>query len=121
MLAHKWEGSVAGCRRGSVDPVGLIQAPPRTSANYVHFYPFCGGTESRIVGKYIGFWGSFPCATMKMVAEYLERAHQFERLAAREADPKLKADFEKQAKAYQDLAGKRARELGLPLPTDKNS
>lgn len=56
---------------------------------------------------------------MKLVAEYLERAHQFERMASHETDPKLKADFEKQALAYHRLAGKRAKELGLPLPTDK--
>jgi hypothetical protein len=60
-------------------------------------------------------------ATMKMIAEYLERAHQFERMAARETDPRLKADFDKQAKAYQALAAKRALELGLPVPPDKNS
>ena len=53
---------------------------------------------------------------MKLVAEYLERAHQFEQMAAAEADPKLKAEFERQAKAYQNLAVKRAKETGLPLP-----
>jgi hypothetical protein len=31
---------------------------------------------------------------MKMVAEYLEHALQFERLAASEKDSKLKSDFE---------------------------
>lgn len=56
---------------------------------------------------------------VKLIAEYLERAHQFERLASNEADPKLKADFEKQALAYHKLAGKRAKELGLPQPTEK--
>lgn len=53
---------------------------------------------------------------MKLVAEYLERAHQFERMAAAEVDPKLKAEFERQAMAYQNLAVKRAKETGLPLP-----
>lgn len=53
---------------------------------------------------------------MKLIAEYLERAHQFERMAAAETDPKLRADFEKQAKAYHKLAAKRAEEAGLPLP-----
>jgi hypothetical protein len=59
---------------------------------------------------------------VKLIAEYLERAHQFERMAAAEADSALKADFEKQAKAYRKLAEKRARETGLPMPTgDGNS
>jgi hypothetical protein len=53
---------------------------------------------------------------MKLIAEYLERAHQFERMATHETDPKLRADFEKQAKAYHKLAVKRAEETGLPLP-----
>jgi hypothetical protein len=54
--------------------------------------------------------------SVQLIAEYLERAHQFERLAAHETDAKLKADFEKQAKAYRKLAEKRAEETGLPLP-----
>ena len=59
---------------------------------------------------------------MKLIAEYLERAHQFERMAAQESNPKLKAAFEKQAKAYHALAAKRALETGLPLPVgDKKS
>lgn len=59
---------------------------------------------------------------MKLVAEYLESAHQFERMASHETDPKLKAEFEKQALAYQKLAVKRAQEMGLPLPgLDKRS
>lgn len=59
---------------------------------------------------------------MKLIAEYLERAHQFERMAAAEVDSRLKADFEKQAEAYRKLAEKRARETGLPMPTaDRNS
>lgn len=53
---------------------------------------------------------------MKLIAEYLERAHQFERMAAEEADSRLKADFEKQAEAYRRLAEKRAKDTGLPLP-----
>jgi hypothetical protein len=48
---------------------------------------------------------------MKMVAEYLEHALNFERMAAAESDPQLKANFEKQAAAYRKLAmaGKRTR------------
>lgn len=53
---------------------------------------------------------------MKMVAEYLENAHRFERLAANENDPTLKADFERQAAAYYRLAEKRAKEYGYPMP-----
>jgi len=49
-----------------------------------------------------------------MVAEYLEHALQFERMAAQEADPKLRTSFEAQAAAYRKLAEKRARELKLP-------
>jgi hypothetical protein len=53
---------------------------------------------------------------MKLIAEYLERAHQFERMTAAETDPKLKAEFAKQALAYRKLAEKRAKETGLPMP-----
>lgn len=54
---------------------------------------------------------------VKLTAEYLERAHQFERMAAAENDPALQADFEKQARAYRKLAEKRTQDnTGLPLP-----
>ena len=53
---------------------------------------------------------------MKLVTEYLEQAVQFERLAASEKDPKLKAELEKQADAYHKLAAKRAEQLGVPIP-----
>jgi hypothetical protein len=42
---------------------------------------------------------------------------QFERLAAQEADPKLKAQFAEQAKAYRELAAERAARYGLPPPS----
>jgi hypothetical protein len=58
---------------------------------------------------------------MKMIAEYLENALKFERLAAEEHDLKLKADFEKQALAYRKLAIERAQKLGLPPPQSKSS
>ena len=45
---------------------------------------------------------------MKMVAEYLEKALDFEQLAAAETVTKLKADLTKQAEAYRKLAAKRA-------------
>jgi hypothetical protein len=55
---------------------------------------------------------------VKLIAEYLHNAISFERLAAHENNPHLKADFEKQAAAYRKLAAKRAAELGLaPPPT----
>jgi hypothetical protein len=53
---------------------------------------------------------------MKMIAEYIEHAVQFELLARFEENPKLKADFEDQAAAYRKLATERAKKLGLPPP-----
>jgi hypothetical protein len=53
---------------------------------------------------------------MKMVAEYLEHALNFERMAAAENDPQLKANFETQAAAYRKLATARAKELGMEAP-----
>jgi len=41
----------------------------------------------------------------------------FERLAAAEQDPKLKAEFEGQATAYRKLAAERAVRNGLQLPS----
>ena len=54
--------------------------------------------------------------TMKMLAEYLESAIKFERLAAEERNTALKAELEKQAMAYQKLAEKRAKQYNLTLP-----
>jgi hypothetical protein len=45
---------------------------------------------------------------MKMIAEYLEKAINFERMAAEEKDAKLKAELEAQATAYKKLAKERA-------------
>lgn len=53
---------------------------------------------------------------MKMLAEYLENALKFERMAADEKDPALKAHFEKQAVAYRKLAEQRAKQYGYPAP-----
>jgi hypothetical protein len=50
---------------------------------------------------------------MKRLAEYLERVHVFERMAARETDPKLKVQLAKQAAAYRKLAVERAARLQL--------
>jgi hypothetical protein len=53
---------------------------------------------------------------MKMIAEYLENAIKFERKAGEEPNPKLRAEFEKQAAAYRKLATERADKLGLSPP-----
>jgi hypothetical protein len=53
---------------------------------------------------------------MKMVAEYLENALQFERMAAEELNPEVKLQFEKQAATYRKLAVERAKKLGLRQP-----
>jgi hypothetical protein len=55
---------------------------------------------------------------MKVVAEYLDHALQFERLLAYETDPKLKARLEKQAAAYRKLATERAKKIGLQSPPE---
>ena len=56
------------------------------------------------------------CSAVKMIAEYLEHALQFERMAAEETNPELKADLDKQAAAYRKLAAERANKLGLQPP-----
>ena len=48
---------------------------------------------------------------MKLVAEYLDRAMQFERLADEASDPNLKAQLLQQCEAYRKLATKRAAAL----------
>jgi len=53
---------------------------------------------------------------MKMIAEYLEHALNFERMAAEEKNPELKAAFEQQAAAYRKLAVERTEKLGLEPP-----
>jgi hypothetical protein len=58
---------------------------------------------------------------MKMIAEYLEHALQFERMAADEENPKIKAQFEKQALAYRKLAAERAAKLGMEPPPPRTS
>ena len=54
--------------------------------------------------------------SMKMIAEYLENAAQFERMAADESNIELKSKFLKQAEDYRRLAAKRATQLGVPMP-----
>ena len=53
---------------------------------------------------------------MKMVADYLEHALNFERMAADESNPELKADFERQAANYRKLAAERVKKSGLEPP-----
>jgi hypothetical protein len=48
---------------------------------------------------------------MLKLEEYLENARQFERLAADETNPAIKAQFQSQADAYRNLAQRRARFL----------
>jgi hypothetical protein len=55
---------------------------------------------------------------MKMLAEYLENAAKFERMAVGETDPKLKADLDKQAVAYRKLAVERAKQHGYEMPPE---
>jgi hypothetical protein len=53
---------------------------------------------------------------MKLVAEYLLDAIKFEQMAEDAKDEALKAAFIKQAADYRELALKRAKQLGMPLP-----
>jgi hypothetical protein len=53
---------------------------------------------------------------MKMVADYMERERDFERMASSETNATLKAELEKQAVAYRTLAAERAAQLGIPPP-----
>ena len=58
---------------------------------------------------------------MKMVAEYLEKALDFERLAAQEENTELKASFLAQARAYRQLADERATLTDAPIPPSAKS
>jgi hypothetical protein len=53
-----------------------------------------------------------------MIAEYLENALKFERMAAEEKNLELKTALEKQAISYRKLAADRASKLGLPPPPE---
>lgn len=52
----------------------------------------------------------------KLLTEYLEDALPFERMAAQEDNPEVRAQFEQQAAAYRKLADRAAR-YGLPPPS----
>ncbi len=54
---------------------------------------------------------------MKMIAEYLDHALHFERLAAEETDEALKESLAQQAIAYRKLAAERAARLKLQNPS----
>jgi len=58
---------------------------------------------------------------MKMIAEYLEHALSFERMAAEETNPQIKAVFEKQAASYRNILAERTKQLGLDDPRYSNS
>ena len=51
---------------------------------------------------------------MKLVAEYLEHVRQFEAIATREKNPRLKVALERQAVMYRRRAEVRARQIGNP-------
>ncbi len=55
---------------------------------------------------------------MKLVAEYVEQARHFERLAADETIPAVKKQLLEQAEAYYKLAKMRAINLGLSMPPE---
>ena len=58
---------------------------------------------------------------MQMLADYLEKAINFERMAAEEKDANLKANLERLATAYRKLAVGRAKELNVPLPLPQSN
>jgi hypothetical protein len=58
---------------------------------------------------------------MKMIAEYLQKAQEFERFAASENDATRKADLLAQAEAYRKLATKRAKDQGLTISPETKS
>ena len=53
---------------------------------------------------------------MRMVAEYLEHAMQFEHMAAEAANEELKARLLDQARTYRRLADQRARRAPIKMP-----
>jgi hypothetical protein len=63
-----------------------------------------------------GRFAIYEVSGMKMTAEYLEHALQFERMASEERCPKAKKQLQDQAAAYRKLAQERAKKINLPLP-----
>lgn len=58
---------------------------------------------------------------VRMIAEYLEHALQFEKMAKDETDAGLKDSLLKQAQAYRKLAAERAGRLGFQTPPSSGS
>jgi hypothetical protein len=54
---------------------------------------------------------------MKLLAEYVEHALSFDRMAAQENNREVRAQFEKQAEAYRKLTAERAARYGLSDPS----
>ncbi len=61
--------------------------------------------------------GAVGGTAMKLLNEYLDHALSFERMAADELKPEIRAQFEQQAAAYRKLAAERAERYGLPAPS----
>jgi hypothetical protein len=103
----------------SISPVAILAimtALPMASAG--RFSPLgprgINSSLALLDGKHIGFCRNRRVyLTVKMVAEYLEHALNFERMAAEETNPEVKAAFESQAAAYRKLAAERTKKLGL--------
>jgi hypothetical protein len=53
---------------------------------------------------------------MRLIAEYLEHARHFERMAAQERNLRRRGALKRQAAAYRRLAEMRAKHLGLSIP-----
>jgi hypothetical protein len=58
---------------------------------------------------------------VKLIAEYLDHAMQFERMAGDSQDPKLREQLLQQCAAYRKLATRRAMQLGATPPDSKPS
>jgi hypothetical protein len=86
--------------------LGFAQAElsPELGVTRRSFLPEAGTTSDR--------WG----CTMKMIAEYVEHAIQFERMATEATDPALKESLAKQAVAYRKLAAERMHLPKSPQP-----
>ena len=54
---------------------------------------------------------------MKLFEEYVAHALAFDRLAAEQSDPEIRAELAQEAAAYRKLAVERAAKFGLPSPS----
>jgi hypothetical protein len=57
---------------------------------------------------------------MRLLAAYWDNARRFDRLAAEELNPILKAHFERQADTYRKLAAERSRTIGVLASQDSH-